>query len=137
MLLGYSVRDKIEGIFENHQVEVFDVYNRHSEGTDWYATCFLLKHNRELPDLSISQRKSVKDYLNTILGAKAVEREWETIEEMFSKAFRIDTKDEQLAQSICHRGLMEYLLEHRDDFSEIRIQENTIELITAVQDNRI
>lgn len=107
----------LEGDYRGHPVKVFDyhyeTYSTDSKGNrqthHHHFSYFILSQSNHFPELRIYP----ENWLSKIGQAVGYDDiDFESIE--FSKAFTVRSKDKKFAYDICHTGMMEYLLDHRD-----------------------
>jgi len=107
----------LEGEYEGYPAKVFDFhYETHSTDSKGrrqthhhYFSFFLIEQQKAFPELRIYPEGFLSK-LGQMVGFDDID--FESME--FSKAFCVRSPDRKFAYDICHTGMMEYLLAHRD-----------------------
>lgn len=119
---GYNI---LRGTFRDQKVQSFDyhyeTYTRDSKGrrqTHHHRfSYFILEQDKAFPELRIYP-ENILSKLGQMMGFDDID--FESIE--FSDAFTVRSKDRKFAYDVCHTGMMEYLLDHKDLSIEIEAQ---------------
>ncbi len=115
----------LEGDYQGHPVVTFD-YHYETYSTDSKGriqtlhhrfSFFILCFEASFPELRIYP-ETFFSKLGQMLGYDDID--FESVE--FSKAFTVRSTDKKFAYDICHTGMMEYLLGHKDLALEIEAQ---------------